>query len=76
VLPGLVDSRSGLVWPPVVTAGEGEAEHWQALFERAEVAGLALDGLRGVTSDGAAALAGYLARAPARVNHQRCVFHL
>jgi hypothetical protein len=76
VLLGLVDCLTGLVWPPVVADGEGEAAHWQSLFDRAKAAGLSLDDLRGVTSDGAAALASYLSRALVWVNHQRCVFHL
>jgi hypothetical protein len=76
VVLALVDSTSGLVWPPVVAAGEAEADDWRPLFERAAAAGLDLDALRGVTSDGAGGLASYLGRALGWVNHQRCVFHL
>ncbi|MFB3091885.1 MAG: transposase, partial [Dehalococcoidia bacterium] len=76
VVLGLVDSVSGLVWPPVVVQGEEKAETWGQLFRRAQAAGLDLDQLRGVTSDGAKGLVGYLNQGLGWVNHQRCVFHL
>jgi hypothetical protein len=57
-------------------AGEENEAQWARLFERALSAGLDLDTLRGVTSDGAAGIAGYLERALSWVNHQRCVFHI
>jgi hypothetical protein len=76
VVLALVDSASGLIWPPVVVDGEEEAKSWDALFERARQAGLELNELRGVTSDGAKGLIGYLNHALVWVNHQRCVFHL
>ena len=72
----LVDSVSGVVWPPVVTTGEEAAAHWRRVFVRARVAGLARDDLRGVTSDGARGLASYLRQSLRGVLHQRCVFHL
>jgi lysophospholipase L1-like esterase len=72
----LGDSVSGLVWPPVVVAGEDAPRHWQSLFTRAFAAGLDRDELWGVTSDGASGLSGYLRQALSWVNHQRCVFHL
>jgi len=75
VVLALVDSVSGLVWPPVVAQEESEPS-WDDLVKRAVSAGLDLDTLRGVTSDGAAGIAGYLERVLAWVNHQRCVFHL
>jgi hypothetical protein len=72
----LVDSVSGLVYPPIVAQGEAAAEPWQRLFARAAQAGLDLDLLRGVTSDGAQGLVAYLRRGLAWAQHQRCVWHL
>ena len=72
----LVDSVSGVVWPPVVATGEEAAHQWRRLFVRAQVAGLAPEELWGVTSDGATGLAGYLREQLPWVLHQRCVFHL
>ena len=34
----LVDTVSGVVWPPVVVAGAGAAAAWEALFTREKVA--------------------------------------
>jgi hypothetical protein len=76
VVLALVDSVSGLIWPPVVVLGEEKESYWQALFERAQEAGLDLDGLRGLVSDGAQGLIGYLNKALVWVNHQRCVLHI
>jgi len=72
----LVDGVSGLVYPPVVVAHEATAPPWARLFARATRAGLALETLCGVTSDGARGLGAYLNGALEWVNHQRCVFHL
>jgi transposase-like protein len=72
----VVDSVSGLVYPPIVAKGEESEGPWQRLFERAEQAGLDLEALRGVTSDGAQGLQAYLRRGLAWVQHQRCVWHL
>jgi len=72
----VVDSVSGLVYPPLVAKGEESEGPWQRLFERAKRAGLDLDALRGVTSDGAQGLIAYLRRSLAWVQHQRCVWHL
>jgi transposase-like protein len=72
----VVDSVSGLVYPPLVAQGEESAGPWQRLFARAQQAGLDLEGLRGVTSDGAQGLIAYLRRGLAWVQHQRCVWHL
>src|SRR5919199_2836253 len=72
----LTDSVSGVVWPPVVVAGEEAARPWQRLFVRARAAGLNRDDLWGVTSDGASGLSAYLRRYWSWVNHQRCVWHL
>lgn len=72
----LRDQISGFVWPPVVAKGEASAGPWRRLFERAQTAGLALDQLRGVTSDGAAGLAAYLRQGLPWVEQQRCVWHL
>jgi transposase-like protein len=70
----LVDSVSGLIYPPVVASGEEDEACWKRLFLRAQRAGLTR--LRGVTSDGASGLVGYLRRTLYFVNHQRCVFHI
>ncbi|MBI4499253.1 MAG: transposase [Chloroflexi bacterium] len=75
VLLALTDSVSGVVWPPVVVAAEHEAG-WKRLGERAFAAGLKREELRGVTSDGAVGLVGYLEQVLEWVNHQRCVWHL
>jgi hypothetical protein len=76
VVLALVDTVSGVVWPPVVVAGEGAAAAWETLFRRAEQAGLVLRELRGIASDGATGLESYRRRALPWVSHQRCVFHL
>ena len=75
VVLGLVDYASGVVWPPVVVRDES-ASGWERMFGRAFAAGLDRDVLRGMTSDGAVGLAGYLERVLVWVNHQRCVWHL
>lgn len=72
----LVDSVSGLIFPPWVAQGEASEKPWQRLFERAQRAGLDLDALRGVTSDGAQGLQSYLRRRLTWVQQQRCVWHL
>ena len=72
----VVDSVSGLVYPPVVGLGEEGVEAWQRLFERAKLAGLDLDQLRAVTSDGAQGLLAYVSRGLYWVQHQRCIWHL
>jgi hypothetical protein len=76
VVLALTDPLSGLVWPPVVAAGEEAAAHWAALFQRAAQAGLVLAELQGLASDGAPGLESYRRQALAWVSHQRCVFHL
>lgn len=75
VVLGLVDCATGVLWPPVVARDEHLAS-WTSLGERAQQAGLAPDDLRGVVSDGASGLVGYVASVLDWVNHQRCVFHL
>jgi hypothetical protein len=72
----VVDSVSGLIYPPAVAEGEESAGPWEKVFERAREAGLDLAALRGVTSDGAQGLIAYLRRQLAWVQHQRCVWHL
>jgi hypothetical protein len=76
VVLALVDNASGVVWPPVVVAGESAAGAWEALFTRAEQAGLVLSEVRGIASDGATGLESYRRQALPWVSHQRCVFHL
>ena len=75
VLLGLVDSASGVIWSVVVVAEEESAACWGRLFERARQAGLALDTLSGLTSDGARGLLAYLRQALGWVHHQRCIWH-
>lgn len=72
----VVDSVSGLIYPPVVVAGEESNESWERLFARAKRAGLPIKRLRGVTSDGAKGVLGFVAKVLWWVNHQRCVFHI
>jgi hypothetical protein len=60
----------------VVVEGEDEELAWDHLFMQAKKAGLDLDALRGVISDGSRGLLGYLRGALKWVNHQRCVWHL
>lgn len=72
----LVDHASGLLFPPVVAASEASAAAWQRLFSRASRAGLDVEALRGITSDGARGLGSYLTQTLEWVNHQRCVWHL
>ena len=76
VVLALVDNVTGVVWPPVVVAGEETAAAWGTLFTRAEQAGLILSELRGIASDGATGLESYRRQALPWVSHQRCVFHL
>jgi transposase-like protein len=72
----LHDSVTGLVFPPVVAKGEESARAWQQLFARAQKAGLNVEQLRGVTSDGAKGLTAYLREGLYWVQHQRCIWHL
>ena len=72
----LVDSVSGVIWPPVVVEGEENPKSWGQLFRRAALAGLNVQGLKGITSDGARGLLGYVSKALGWVNHQRCVLHI
>ena len=72
----LTDCVTGVVWPPVAEDDEATPTPWHRLFARAQAAGLDLDAVRGVVSDGAVGLATYLATRLWWVNHQRCVFHL
>jgi hypothetical protein len=72
----LQDSVTGLAFPPLVASGEESARSWQQLFARAQQAGLDLEQLRGVTSDGAQGLTAYLREGLDWVQHQRCVWHL
>jgi len=72
----LVDTVTGVVWPPVVVESEDSQEAWESLFKRAQRAGLDPNVLRGLVSDGAKGLIGYLNRALEWVNHQRCVLHV
>ena len=76
VVLAVVDSVTGVVWPPVIASGEESEESWRQLFERARIAGLDLQGLYGVTSDGCHGLLAYLRVGLKWVSQQRCVWHL
>jgi hypothetical protein len=69
VVLALVDNATGVVWPPVVAAGESTAAAWATLFARAEQAGLVLSELRGIASDGATGLERYRRQALPWVSH-------
>ena len=56
VLLMLRDSVTGLLWPPVVAVGEEAAASWAKLLRQAQRAGLALEELRALVSDGAQGL--------------------
>ncbi len=71
-----LDSASGLLWPPVVETGEESRGSWRRLFQRAKEAGLGLQAIGALTSDGAHGLLGYLRQELPWVHHQRCVWHL
>jgi len=76
VLLMLRDSVTGLQWPPVVAAGEEAAAAWAALFAQAQEAGLVLEEVRAVVSDGAQGLLSYLRHTLPWVYQQRCTFHI
>ena len=71
-----VDSVSGLIYPPLVALNEERADVWGHLLERAHAAGLDLQKLRGICSDGAHGLLSYLRNELAWVQQQRCVWHI
>jgi hypothetical protein len=76
VVLALVDCVSGVVFPPVLVQGEDSELAWDYLFMRGQAAGLRLQALRGVVSDGNAQLLSYLRAGLRWVNHQRCVWHV
>lgn len=76
VLLAVIDSVTGWVLPLWVAPGEEAASSWQELFARAELAGLDLERLRGVTSDGARGLLAFLRRGLPWILQQRCVWHV
>jgi hypothetical protein len=71
----LVDPASGVLLPPIVAVGEESVRYWQGLFERAHLAGLELERLRGVTSDWAGGLVAYVRESLGYLVHQRCLWH-
>jgi len=76
VVLALVDTVTGVIWPPVVVGEEDSERSWGRLFRRARLSGLDLDRVRGVASDGASGLIRYVGRVLSWVNHQRCQFHI
>jgi hypothetical protein len=71
-----VNSVTGVIYPPIVAHGEKEARAWRQLFARAVRAGLDLQRIRGLTSDGAQGLLAHLRAEMAWVEQQRCVWHV
>lgn len=71
-----VNSVNGLIYPPIVAPDEKAASAWERLFARAAEAGLDLQQLRGLTSDGAQGLLSYLRDQLVWVEQQRCVWHV
>jgi hypothetical protein len=72
----LIDYQTGLIFPPVVVEGEEAAYNWGQMFDRAEEAGLRIDELNGITSDGSQGLLSYLRDKLPGVHQQRCIWHL
>ena len=71
-----VNSVTGLIYPPIVAQDEKQATVWERLFARAEEAGLDLQQIRGLTSDGAQVLLAHLREKMVWVEQQRCVWHV
>lgn len=71
-----VNSVTGVIYPPLVAGDEAQASAWEKLFARAAKAGLQLQQIRGLTSDGAQGLLGYLREQLVWVEQQRCVWHV
>jgi len=69
------DSVTGVLYPPVVAAGEEAAAAWEQLLAQAERAGLRLAEVRALVSDGAQGLLSHLRQALPWVYQQRCIFH-
>ena len=76
VLLMLRDSVTGLLYPPVVAAGEEAAEAWGQLLTEAARAGLRLEAVRALVSDGAQGLVSHLRRELPWVYQQRCIWHI
>ena len=77
VVLAMVDTVSGLLWPPVVAAGEETQKAWEQMFQRGQKAGLAVGRLRGVAGDqgrGTPELSS--ARQLRWVRQQRCLWHI
>lgn len=71
----LVDSASGLIFPPLIAKGEESEGPWARLFAGAQEAGLDAGNLRGVTSDWASGLVSFMRRSLPWPQHQRCLWH-
>lgn len=76
VVLAVVDSVTGVIWPPVVVEGEDSGQAWQRMWDRAAQAGLVLSRMRAVTSDGNRVLIAHLKEALSWVQVQRCVWHV
>jgi transposase-like protein len=72
----LADTVTGLVYPPVVVKEEESAASWGALCAQVERAGLSLQRINGLVSDGAHGLLSYLQQCLPWVHQQRCTWHL
>lgn len=71
----LVDTVTDVVWATHVAEDEKHASAWEELFRRAHLAGLSLDDLDGIVSDGSQGFYSFLRAKLSRVHHQRCVWH-
>ena len=76
VILALMDSKTGLIYPPFLARDEKSTTSWKQLFDRAKEAGLKPKKLNGVTSDGAHGLQSFLRKWMPGVHHQRCVWHI
>lgn len=72
----LVNSVTGVIYPPLVAWDEAQASAWEKLFARAAQAGLQLQQIRGLCSDGAQGLLSHLREQLVWVEQQRCVWHV
>lgn len=75
VLLALVDTVTGVVWATHVAEDENHARSWEGLFRCAELAGLDMDDLDGIASDGSQGLRSFLRDKLPRVHQQRCPWH-
>jgi len=73
---GIVDALKGTIFGLCPLKDEESDEEIERAFAEAERAGLNLEGIRVLVSDGASGFQEFLARCMHWVLHQRCIFHL